>query len=221
MYICSTLNLVQQLSNPELAEYLPTFYRAYLQISNFILNSLAAIKRSQVEAFINVLIKAYEEKRKVLVIGAGRSGLVGRAFAMRLKHLGYDVYVLGDTIVSPIHKGDVVVAISGSGRTALIVTAAEAAKSVGAIIVAITTYVDSPLAKLADIVVEVPGRTKLSTVEDYFARQILGIHEPLAPLGTLFEDCAMIFLDAVIAELMHKLGKDEEELRKMHANIEI
>ncbi|MCI4436432.1 MAG: 6-phospho-3-hexuloisomerase [Ignisphaera sp.] len=221
MYICSTLNLVQQLSNPELAEYLPTFYKAYLQISNFILSSLATIKRSQVEAFINVLVKAYEEKRKVLVIGAGRSGLVGRAFAMRLKHLGYDVYVLGDTIVSPIHKGDVVVAISGSGRTALIVTAAEAAKSVGAIIVAITTYVDSPLAKLADIVVEVPGRTKLSTVEDYFARQILGIHEPLAPLGTLFEDCAMIFLDAVIAELMHKLGKDEEELRKMHANIEI
>jgi 6-phospho-3-hexuloisomerase len=215
------LSLVQQLSNPELAEYLPTFYRAYLQISNFILNSLAAIKRSQVEAFINVLVKAYEEKKKVLVIGAGRSGLVGRAFAMRLKHLGYDVYVLGDTIVSPVHKGDVVVAISGSGRTALIVTAAEAAKSVGAIIVAITTYVDSPLAKLADIVVEVPGRTKLSTVEDYFARQILGIHEPLAPLGTLFEDCAMVFLDAVIAELMHKLGKDEEELRKMHANIEI
>lgn len=212
---------MQQLSNPELAEYLPTFYRAYLQISNFILNSLAAIKRSQVEAFINVLVKAYEEKKKVLVIGAGRSGLVGRAFAMRLKHLGYDVYVLGDTIVSPVHKGDVVVAISGSGRTALIVTAAEAAKSVGAIIVAITTYVDSPLAKLADIVVEVPGRTKLSTVEDYFARQILGIHEPLAPLGTLFEDCAMVFLDAVIAELMHKLGKDEEELRKMHANIEI
>jgi 6-phospho-3-hexuloisomerase len=140
---------------------------------------------------------------------------------MRLKHLGYDVYVLGDTIVSPIQQGDIVVAISGSGRTALIVAATEAAKTVGAIVIAITSYIDSPLAKMADIIVEVPGRTKISTVEDYFARQVLGIHEPLAPLGTLFEACTMVFLDAVIAELMQKLGKDEEDLRRKHANIEV
>jgi len=154
-------------------------------------------------------------------MGAGRSGLVGRAFAMRLKHLGYDVYVLGDTIVSPVKQGDIVIAISGSGRTALIIAAAEAAKTVGAIVVAITSYVDSPLARIADIVVEIPGRTKISTIEDYFARQVLGLHEPLAPLGTLFEDCSMVFLDAIIAELMRRLGKDEEDLRKQHANIEV
>jgi len=154
-------------------------------------------------------------------MGAGRSGLVGRAFAMRLKHLGYDVYVLGDTIVSPVKQGDIVIAISGSGRTALIIAAAEAAKTVGAIVVAITSYVDSPLARIADIVVEIPGRTKISTIEDYFARQVLGLHEPLAPLGTLFEDCSMVFLDAIIAELMQRLGKDEEDLRKQHANIEV
>jgi len=154
-------------------------------------------------------------------MGAGRSGLVGRCFALRLKHLGFDVSVLGDTIVSPVGKDDVVIAISGSGRTALIVTAAEAAKSVGAKVIAITTYPDSPLGKLADIVVEIPGRTKVSTVEDYFARQILGIHEPLAPLGTLFEDTALVFLDSVIVELMHRLGKSEDELRSKHANIEV
>nr|WP_285273741.1 6-phospho-3-hexuloisomerase [Ignisphaera sp. 4213-co] len=185
------------------------------------MSSLSILKRTQVEAFIKVLEEAYKGNRKVLVMGAGRSGLVGRAFAMRLKHLGYDVYVLGDTIVSPVEKGDVVIAISGSGRTALIVTAAEAAKRVNAIVVAITTYIDSPLAKIADIVVEVPGRTKISDIEDYFARQVLGLHEPLAPLGTLFEDCTMVFLDAIIAELMHRLGKDENELRRRHANIEV
>lgn len=179
------------------------------------------IKKSQVERFIDVLVQAYYRSKKVLVMGAGRSGLVGRAFALRLKHLGYDVYVLGDTIISPVKEGDLVIAISGSGRTALIVTAVEAAKRVGAVVAAITSYIDSPLAKLADVVVEIPGRTKVSTIEDYFARQVLGIHEPLAPLGTLFEDCAMVFLDSIIAELMHRLGENEEDLRSRHANIEV
>lgn len=205
----------------DLVKNLQAFYRAYLQISNFISNALSVLKLSQVERFIDTLVKAYYNSKKVLVMGAGRSGLVGRAFALRLKHLGYDVYVLGDTIVSPVREGDVVVAISGSGRTALIVTAAEAAKRTGAIVVAITSYIDSPLAKIADIVVEVPGRTKISEIEDYFARQVLGIHEPLAPLGTLFEDCSMVFLDSVIVELMVRLGKDEGELRSRHANIEV
>ena len=205
----------------EIAESLPLFYRAYMQIANFILNALNVLRRTQLEKFIELLVEAYRAGKKVLVMGAGRSGLVGRAFAMRLKHLGFDVYVLGDTIVSPVRQGDVVIAISGSGRTGLIVTAAEAAKSVGAKVVAITTFTDSPLAKIADIIVEVPGRTKISRVEDYFAGQILGLHEPLAPLGTLFEDTTMVFLDAVVAELMHRLGKSEEDLRRGHANIEV
>ena len=140
---------------------------------------------------------------------------------MRLMHLGYNAYVLGDTIVPRIGEGDIVVAISGSGRTKLIITAAEAAKAVGATLIALTTYPESPLGKLADIVVRIPGRTKIAKEEDYFARQILGIHEPLAPLGTLFEDTCMVFLDALIVELMHRLGKKEEEIRLRHANIEI
>ncbi len=52
-----------------------------------------------------------------------------------------------------------------------------------------------------------PGRTKVAKMDDYFARQILGLHEPLAPLGTLFEDTTMVLLDAIIAELMHSLGR--------------
>lgn len=197
-------------------------YKAMYVIADFIINAIKELKKEQVERMINKLVEAYERRdHKILVMGAGRSGLVGRAFAMRLLHLGYNVYVLGDTIVPRIGKGDIVIAISGSGRTKLIVTAAEAAKHVGATVIAVTSYPDSPLAEIADIVVEVPGRTKIAREEDYFARQILGIHEPLAPLGTLFEDTAMVFLDAVVAELMERLGKTEEDLKAIHANIEI
>ena len=192
-------------------------------IAEFIIRSAQMIKQEQVEKMINTLVDMYNNNRngKILVMGAGRSGLVGRAFAMRLLHLGYNAYVLGDTIVPAIGEKDIAIAISGSGRTKLILTAAEAAKEAKATLIAITSYADSPIAKISDIVVEIPGRTKYSTNEDYFARQILGITEPLAPLGTLFEDTTQVFLDGVVAELMVRLGKTEDDLRHIHANIEL
>lgn len=191
------------------------------EIVEFINRVIDLLKPEQVDALVDSLIDVYRRGAKVLVMGAGRSGLVGKAFAMRLMHLGFNVYVLGETITPSIGEGDLVVAISGSGRTRLIVTAAEAAKKVNARIAAITSYPDSPLGQLADIVVEIPGRTKTAPDIDYFARQILGIHEPLAPLGTLFEDTALVFLDGVVVELMHRLGKREADLKARHANIEL
>lgn len=195
---------------------------AMREIASFIQRAAEEIDRQQVAKLVSTLINVYKsnDKRKILVMGAGRSGLVGRAFAMRLMHMGFNVYVLGDTIVPSVQEGDVVIAISGSGRTKLIVTAADTAKAVGATVVAITSYPDSPLGCLADLVIRIPGRTKRAGMDDYFARQILGIHEPLAPLGTLFEDTALVFLDGVVYELMERLGVSEDEMRKRHANIE-
>jgi len=206
----------------ENSNYADLALNAMQEIAKFISDASKIIDPGQVEKFLDVLVDAYaSSKRKVLVMGAGRSGLVGRAFAMRLLHMGFNSYVLGETIVPSVNKGDVVIAISGSGRTKIIVTAAETAKQVGATVVAITTYPDSPLGKLADIVVRVPGRTKSTKMDDYFARQILGIHEPFAPLGTLFEDTALVFLDGIIYSLMVKLGVSEDQMRMRHANVEL
>ena len=196
-------------------------FNAMREIALFIQRAIDKIDRGQLEAISEVLVDAYKNKRKILVMGAGRSGLVGRAFAMRLMHLGFSSYVLGDTITPAVGKDDIAFAISGSGATELIVTAASAAKKVGAKVVAVTSYPDSPLGRIADLILEVPGRTKLVKETDYFARQILGIHEPLAPLGTLFEDTAMIVLDGLVVELLVRIGKSEAELRAMHANIEL
>ena len=195
--------------------------KAMREIALFASKAADAIDPSQIDRMADVLVDLYHRKGKVLVMGAGRSGLVGKAFAMRLLHLGFNSYVLGETIVPSVSKGDVVVAISGSGRTGLIVEAADAAKKVGALVIAITTYPDSPLGQVADLVVMVPGRSKISKMDDYFARQILGLHEPLAPLGTLFEDTAMLLLDGVIYYLMLRLNVSEEEMRNRHANIEL
>ena len=197
------------------------FRESFTAISKFILFSLDFIKESDLSKFIETLYSAYKDRKKVLIIGAGRSGLVGKAFAMRLMHLGFSVYVLGETIVPALSPGDIVIAISGSGRTKLVVTAAEVSKSIGARVIAVTSFRNSPLAQISDLVIEVPGRTKISSEDDYNVRQLIGIYEPLAPLGTLFEVTTMVTLDAIISELMTKLGKTEEDLRQRHANIEI
>lgn len=192
-----------------------------LEIAEQILKVARNMDKRQVRRMLEMLLEAREKGRKVMVVGAGRSGLVGKAFAMRLMHLGFSVYVLGETITPAVAEGDLIVAISGSGTTQVVVNAAEAAKRVGAKVIAVTSFPDSPLAKVSDHVVHIPGRTKVSKEIDYFTRQILGIYEPLAPLGTLFEDAAMVFFDGVIVALMKELGLSESYMRERHANIEV
>jgi len=181
---------------------------------------LKHVDMRQVEKFIDILLDAKEKNKKILVMGAGRSGLVGRAFAMRLMHLNFNVHVIGETITPALEKDDILVAISGSGSTTTVVAAAKIAKKVGAKILAITSYPNSPLGRLSDHKIVILGRTKITGKKDYFSRQILGVHEPLAPLGTIFEASTSIFLDALIVELMHRLGKTEADLKKRHATIE-
>ena len=195
-----------------------TFTQAWYQITKGVEKTLSKISHRQVENMINMLLWA--KYKHILIIGVGRSGLIGKAFAMRLMHLDFDVYVMGETITPAICHGDLIIAISGSGTTKLAVTAAEIGKEVGARIIAVTSHPNSDLGKIADHVVQIRGRTKIAKEKDYFLRQLTGVHEPLAPLGTIFELSAMIFFDSLIAELIKRLGKSEGELRRKHATIE-
>ncbi|RLG19292.1 6-phospho-3-hexuloisomerase [Candidatus Micrarchaeota archaeon] len=175
------------------------------------------IDRKSIEAFIKAIINS----KKIFIHGAGRSGLAGRAFAMRLMHLGFKVHYVGEVTTPPIHKNDLYLAISGSGRTSSVVILAKTAKSKGAKLVLLTSHPDSPLGALADLKVVIKGRelTK-GRSSDYLARQITGTHDVTAPLGTLFELGAMVFFDSVIEELMIRKNKTENELRTLHTNLE-
>jgi len=178
------------------------------------------IDESQVESMIKMLLDAKD--KKIFVVGMGRSGFVGRAFALRLMNLSFDVYFLGETITPAAGAEDLVIAISGTGMTKLVVSAAAAAKEIGAKIVAITSYKESQLGQLSDQLVLVKGRTKMGwpREEDYLARQILGEREPISPLGSVFENNCMVFLDSLIVELMYRMKKNENDLRSRHATIE-
>ncbi|RLG46523.1 MAG: hypothetical protein DRN92_05115 [Thermoproteota archaeon] len=99
-------------------------------------------------------------------------------------------------------------------------TIAKQAKELGGILAVITSYPDSTLGKMADVTVVIKGRVLPSTHMDYESRQIMGIHEPLTPLGTLFEISTLVFCDALISELASRLGKTEEDLARRHATLE-
>jgi 6-phospho-3-hexuloisomerase len=74
------------------------------------------------------------EGNQVFVMGAGRSGLVAKAFAMRLMHLGLSVYVVGETTTPAVLPQDIVIAISGSGETRTITDLGKLAKDIGSIL---------------------------------------------------------------------------------------
>ena len=176
------------------------------------------ISDDDVENFLNELLKA----KRIYVIGAGRSGLVAKSFAMRLMHLGLCAYVVGETITPALNKGDVIVVFSGSGRTKTVADIAETAKELGARIALITSNPDSRIGKIADSIVIIEHHR--DAVEDdaveFEIRQMMGDHKSFAPLGTLFETVSMIFGDAVISRLMEITKTDESALKGRHTNIE-
>lgn len=175
------------------------------------------LDEKDVENFEDIIIEA----ENVFVTGAGRSGLAAKAFAMRLMHLGVSAYVVGETISPAINGNDCIIAISGSGETNTIVSATKIAKNRGSKVLAVTSYPESTLGKLADTCLLVKGRT-MQEVDDenYMKRQIYGNYTSLTPLGTAFELTTLVFLDAIVSELMEKMHQTESDLKARHTVLE-
>ncbi len=186
-----------------------------------ILDNIRDAEEYLVEEDIANFIEIITTADNIFVTGAGRSGLAAKAFAMRLMHLGLSSYVVGETISPAINAGDCILAISGSGETNTIVTAAKISKKRGAKVLALTSYPESSLGQLADGIIHVKGRTKVEVDdENYLKRQIKGNYTSLTPLGTAFELTSLVFLDGLVSELMETMGKTEEDLKNRHTVLE-
>ncbi len=159
------------------------------------------------------------DARSVFVMGAGRSGLVGKAFAMRLMHLGFTSYVVGESTTPAVHKEDLVVAITGSGETRSISDLGRITKEIGATLLTVTSNKDSTLGRISDTVAEIAGRTK-DDAGGYLERHMKGEYTHLTPLGTSFEITSLVFLDALIAELIYITGASEADLKSRHTKLE-
>ncbi len=170
---------------------------------------------------IKAMLQKTVDGNQVFVMGAGRSGLVAKAFAMRLMHLGFSVYVVGETTTPAVLPQDVVFAISGSGETRTIADLGKLAKDIGSTLITITSKKDSTLGRISDIAVIIPSKTKNDPDKaGYLERHMRGDYKNIPPLGTSFEITALVFLDSVVSQLITLTGASEAELKSRHTNIE-
>lgn len=147
--------------------------------------------------------------RRIFLLGEGRSGLVGRMFAMRLMHLGLQSFVVGETITPAIGANDLLIAVSGSGETGGVVLLTESAKRAEAMIAAITANPMSRLGGLADLAVHIPTQHKLQETN---SRQYG---------GSLFEQTVFLLFETMVSMLAAgETATGFASLAKRHANLE-
>jgi 6-phospho-3-hexuloisomerase len=145
---------------------------------------------------------------------------------MRLLHLGFDVFVVGETVTPALQPGDTLVVFSGSGETHTMATFCKTVKDLGGIVLLITASPDSTISRIADCVVNLGDLTGYyrGDTTTFEMRQMTGQYRSVAaafaPLGTLFETLALVFSDAVISALMEAKKEGAPELKGRLTNME-
>ena len=84
---------------------------------NFVAEYIKKLSKELDYENIDKLIDEVMNVKRIFLMGAGRSGLEARVFAMRLMHLGFDVHAIGEATAPVPTQEDLVIIISGSGKT--------------------------------------------------------------------------------------------------------
>jgi len=159
------------------------------------------------EAQLDEVVSLLTPDRRVFVYGEGRSGFSARGFAMRLMHLGYTVFFVGETITPALAAGDIFIGVSGSGTSSSVVDYAGKAKKKGCTLIAVTSKAQSPLGEMADSVLVIPGTVKGDSGEERKSVQLL---------SSLFDQSLHITLDAVCLLLSRKNDTSNEKATGAH-----
>lgn len=134
-------------------------------------DTLDMLDFSKVKQMSEVLVSA----KHIFLFGIGTSSTVVTDAQYRLSQLGLwatactDILLMGVTAAN-LEEGDVVLAISHSGRTKAVVDAVRMAKKRGATVIAITSFTDSILYKESDLAATVFADEVTYPVEAVSAR---------------------------------------------------
>lgn len=184
-----------------------------LEIGKEIIDELSRSVGTLDNAQLDSLEKRITDAGKIYVAGAGRSLLMIRGLAMRLMHMGYKAFVVGETVTPAAEAGDLLIIGSGSGETGSLISMAEKSKKLGVSVALITINPDSSIGKLADCVVRIDAATTKGPMAGCKSMQ-LG--------GSLFEQSLLILCDALIIHMIKNrdLADANAELMRKHANLE-
>jgi 6-phospho-3-hexuloisomerase len=178
----------------------PTFAAAQRFIAERVTAALDRLDPAAIASAVALLGRS----PATFVYGAGRSGIIGRAFAMRLVQIGLTAYVIGESVTPIVRRGDVVFILSGRGESQSSIQTANIVRREGAELIVLTGRASSKLAHIATALLP------LEFPED-------AERPRFAPLGTLFESASLRLTDALIAELLRVRGETEESMRRRHA----
>lgn len=158
------------------------------------------------ESFSQAVELVFRCQGKVVLMGMGKSGLVGRKIASTFASTGTPAFFLhpaegvnGD--LGMMARGDVVIAISKSGETREILEVLPLIKRYGNRIVALTANQGSTLARAADV------------------RLDIHVKEEACPLGlapTASTTVTLALGDALAVAVMRKRGFREEDFALLH-----
>lgn len=174
-------------------------------IINELTKAVNALEDSQIEALIAKLLS----HKRIFVYGTGRSGLMLKAFAMRLMQIGLNAFVVGETTTPSVTKGDLLIVASASGETDSVNLMAQAALKQGADLVIITATLQSTLSGLQspDIIIASSTKYNQSAVS-------------IQPLGSLFEQMLLVLFDTVILTISHQTSASYDNMAHRHASLE-
>lgn len=195
------------MSNDNLQE---RFHATMLEIADQVKINIDLVNIDDILSIIELIIEIFNTKNMIFVYGAGRSGFIGRCFAQRLMHLGIRSCFVSDAVTHQYTYKDLLIIISGSGETASSVAIAKKAKSIGGKIVLLSTNSENKIAKIANYVILIHGKSK----------DIARSQASLAPYTSLFDISTLAVLDSIGGTLMQKLKVTEEDIDRRHASIE-
>ena len=168
--------------------------------------ALLALAARQGEGFARAVQAMLECRGRVVVMGMGKSGHVGRKTAATLASTGTPAFFVHPAEASHgdlgmVMAGDVVLAISNSGESDELAAILPAMRRLGVTLVAMTAHPDSTLARHADLV--------LSSVVDEEAC-------PLNLAPTASTTAQMALGDALAVALLDARGFREEDFARSH-----
>jgi 6-phospho-3-hexuloisomerase len=163
------------------------------------------------EREVTDLIELLATSKRICIYGCGREGLMMRALAMRMYHLGMDVHMVFDMTTPPVGPGDLLLVSSGPGYTSTVLTMAGEARKAGAKTACITAEPGSEVTKLSDFSFIIPAQT--------MARDE-NAPTSFLPMGSLFEGAQFLFFEILVMKLRDRLGETAESMRARHTNLE-
>ena len=182
------------------------------------------ISRVDEEGLATWFERLFPRSGRYIIGGVGRSGLVARAFEMRLSHLNKTSYWERDFNTPSFQIGDVYVPITGSGNTYECIEGVKSAFKRGADVLPITT---NPSSELVELMREEgrKGDIAFIPVSDEHLDQICGSRRTTSWLVSeysmhrypIFEINASIFTNSVVAVGAEFLGIEEAGMKRLHA----